>query len=94
MTAETCPHYLVLNAQDAMSKWGSIAKIAPPLRTQKDNQMLWQQVENGSVDFVATDHAPYEIATEKQKEGLNIWTSFSGNSRGRNDGSDHCQRGL
>jgi dihydroorotase-like cyclic amidohydrolase len=40
--------------------------------------MLWQHVENGCVDFVATDHAPYEIATEKQGEGLDIWTSLPG----------------
>lgn len=78
VTAETCPHYLLLNAKDAMSKWGSFAKIAPPLRTEKDNEMLWQQLQNGYVDFVATDHAPYEIATEKEKEGMNIWNSFPG----------------
>jgi len=78
VTAETCPHYLTLNAEEAMSKWGSFAKIAPPLRTKKDNEMLWSQLKNGYVDFVATDHAPYEIATEKKKEGFNIWTSFPG----------------
>ena len=78
VTAETCPHYLTLNAQDAMSEWGAFAKIAPPLRTPEDNDILWRKLANGAVDFVATDHAPYEIATEKAAPGMNIWTSYPG----------------
>lgn len=78
VTSETCPHYLTINYQDAMSKYESFAKIAPPLRTVKDNEMLWQGVADGSVDFIATDHAPYEISTEKCAEGMNIWNSFPG----------------
>lgn len=78
VTAETCPHYLTLNAQDAMTERGVFAKIAPPLRTTDDNDILWEKLESGAVDFVATDHAPYEIKTEKIAEGMNIWTSFPG----------------
>lgn len=78
VTAETCPHYLVLNYRDAMSEHGAFAKIAPPLRTPTDNRLLWEGLQNGSVDFVATDHAPYEIATEKTADNMNIWTAFPG----------------
>lgn len=78
VTSETCPHYLTLNAQEAMTQWGSFAKIAPPLREKEDNEILWAKLANGAVDFVATDHAPYEVATEKAAEGMNIWTSFPG----------------
>ncbi len=78
VTSETCPHYLTINYQDAMSKYESFAKIAPPLRTVKDNEMLWEGVTDGSVDFIATDHAPYEISTEKCAEGMTIWNSFPG----------------
>ena len=78
VTAETCAHYLTLNAQDAMTERGSFAKIAPPLRTKRDNEILWEKLQNGAVDFIATDHAPYEIATEKAAEGMNIWNSFPG----------------
>ena len=77
-TAETCPHYLTLNYQDSMSKWGAKAKIAPPIRTSLDNDLMWEGLANGSVDFMATDHAPYEIESEKDKEGMNIWTAFPG----------------
>ncbi|MGB9680555.1 MAG: dihydroorotase, partial [Thermoanaerobacteraceae bacterium] len=55
-----------------------LAKIAPPLRTKKDNEELWEGLKNGSVDFVATDHAPYEVESEKVKEGFNIWTAYPG----------------
>lgn len=78
VTSETCPHYLTLNAQDSMSQWGSLAKIAPPLRQKEDNELLWTKLANGAVDFVATDHAPYEVATEKSADGMDIWTSFPG----------------
>lgn len=78
VTSETCPHYLTLNYQEAMTKYGPLAKIAPPLRTKKDNEELWEGINNGSVDFIATDHAPYEIESEKLKKGMNIWTAFPG----------------
>lgn len=78
VTAETCPHYLVLNAQESMTKYGACAKIAPPLRTERDNEEMWEGLQNGAVDFMATDHAPYELESEKTKEGLNIWTAFPG----------------
>lgn len=78
VTSESCPHYLTLNYQEAMTKHGACAKIAPPLRTKKDNELHWEGINNGSIDFIATDHAPYEIESEKAKEGMNIWTAFPG----------------
>lgn len=78
VTSETCPHYLTLNYEESMTKYGPLAKIAPPLRTKKDNELLWEGLNNGSVDFIGTDHAPYEIESEKLKRGMNIWTAFPG----------------
>jgi allantoinase len=78
VTSESCPHYLTLNYQEAMTKHGACAKIAPPLRTKRDNELHWEGINNGSIDFIATDHAPYEIESEKAKEGMNIWTAFPG----------------
>lgn len=78
VTAETCPHYLVLNAQDAMTERGSFAKIAPPLRETEDNISHWQGLADGTIDFVGTDHAPYEIETEKDAPGSTIWNTFPG----------------
>lgn len=78
VTSESCPHYLTLNYQDAMTKFGALAKIAPPLRTKRDNEEQWEGIKNGSIDFIATDHAPYEIESEKARKGMNIWTAFPG----------------
>lgn len=78
VTAETCPHYLTLNYQDAMTEFKQFAKIAPPLRTKQDNVEHWEALQDGRIDFVATDHAPYEIPTEKEAEGMHIWNAFPG----------------
>ncbi|MDR1050348.1 MAG: dihydroorotase [Deltaproteobacteria bacterium] len=78
VTSETCPHYLTLNAREAMTKHGAFAKIAPPLRRKEDNELLWRGLADGSVDFMATDHAPYSIEEEKDKPGMTIWTAFPG----------------
>lgn len=78
VTAETCPHYLTLTYRQAMAEHKSFAKIAPPLRTESDNSALWSALTDGRVDFVATDHAPYEVSTEKSAAGMNIWSSFPG----------------
>ena len=78
VTAETCPHYLMLNAQDSMTERGTFAKIAPPLRGKEDNEIHWQALADGTIDFVGTDHAPYEIPTEKAAEDSDIWNSFPG----------------
>lgn len=78
VTAETCPHYLMLNAQESMTKYGTFAKIAPPLRGKEDNEVHWQALADGTIDFVGTDHAPYEIPTEKAAPDSDIWNSFPG----------------
>ncbi len=54
---ETCPQYLTMT--DAkLQKLGPLAKIGPPLRTEKDRLALWKAIRKGVVDVVASDHAP------------------------------------
>jgi dihydropyrimidinase len=55
--AETCPQYLLLTEED-LFRWGPLAKIGPPLRTPEDNEALWKGIEDGTIDVVASDHAP------------------------------------
>lgn len=76
VTSETCPHYLTLDAKEVLTKYGAFAKIAPPIRSRASNDLLWEGLRNGSVDFMGTDHAPYEI--ESEKAGRDIWTAFPG----------------
>lgn len=64
VTAETCPHYLLFT--DAiLEQVGPYGKINPPLRTQADQDALWQGLHAGIFDFIATDHAPF---TAEEKE--------------------------
>ncbi len=76
VTAETCPHYLMLTAAD-MERLGASAKINPPLRGPEDIEALWEGLHDGTVDFVATDHAPHKL---EEKTRPVIWENASGAS--------------
>ena len=55
--AETCPHYLTLT-QEIIQERGALAKIGPPIRTADDRTALWKALRDGTLQVVATDHAP------------------------------------
>jgi len=58
VTAEVTPHHLLLTDQSALS-YDPIFKVNPPLRTQKDVEALREGLADGTIDIVATDHAPH-----------------------------------
>lgn len=60
VTAETCPHYLVLT-DEAVRGYDTNTKMKPPLRTEQDRQALLQGLTDGTIDVIATDHAPHTI---------------------------------
>ena len=64
VTCETCPHYLVLDEEDAV-RLGAVAKCAPPLRPAAEVEALWDHVRAGDVDLVATDHSPSPAALKE-----------------------------
>ncbi len=65
VTAEVTPQHLVLNLDD-YDRIGTFAQMNPPLRTAHDNEVLWQALLDGVIDFIATDHAPHTLE-EKAK---------------------------
>ncbi|NJM19655.1 MAG: dihydroorotase [Richelia sp. SM1_7_0] len=65
VTAEVTPQHLLLNTT-AYEKIGSLAQMNPPLRTDHDNQVLWQALLDGVIDFIATDHAPHTLEEKAQ----------------------------
>lgn len=65
---EVCVHYLFLT-RDALAAQGGRAHIHPPLRAQQDVDALWRGIEDGTVDVVASDHAPH-ADFEKDREPL------------------------
>ncbi|MGB5962595.1 MAG: dihydroorotase, partial [Coleofasciculaceae cyanobacterium] len=65
VTAEVTPQHLLLNT-GAYEKIGTLAQMNPPLRSPHDNEVLWQALLDGVIDFIATDHAPHTLE-EKAK---------------------------
>ncbi len=61
VTAEVTPQHLLMNI-GAYSQIGSLAQMNPPLRSPKDQEILWQALLDGVIDFIATDHAPHTLA--------------------------------
>lgn len=63
VTAETCPHYLLLT-EEALRKRDADYRMNPPLRSEADRQALLEGLKDGTIDAIATDHAPH---TEEEK---------------------------
>jgi dihydroorotase len=66
VTAEVTPQHLLLNTS-AYETIGTPAHINPPLPSPHDNEVLWQALRGGVIDFITTDH-PSHILTEKAQE--------------------------
>ena len=64
VTAETAPHYFSLNEGDLLD-YSTNMKINPPLRTKDDMESIRQALKNGTIDAIASDHAPH---TENEKD--------------------------
>ncbi len=58
VTAETCPHYLLLT-EEALRKRDADYRMNPPLRSEADRQALLEGLKDGTIDAIATDHAPH-----------------------------------
>ena len=67
VTAETAPHYALLT-DEAVRTHGADAKMNPPLRSEKDRQSIRQGLADGTIDCIATDHAPH--SPEEKAAGL------------------------
>jgi allantoinase len=77
VSCETCPHYLSLTDED-VERLGGIAKCAPPIRSQEEQDTLWRSLADGTLPMVASDHSP---APPEMKEGENffaVWGGISG----------------
>jgi allantoinase len=57
ITVETCPHYLCFEAE-SIAKGATQFKCAPPIRSEQNQQALWEALRKGVIDLIATDHSP------------------------------------
>ena len=60
VTAEAAPHHFTLT-DEAVLTYGTLAKMNPPLRTEADRQAVIEGLKDGTIDMIATDHAPHSI---------------------------------
>ncbi|MDF2937650.1 MAG: allantoinase [Paenibacillaceae bacterium] len=95
VTLETCPHYLVLT-EDDMTSIGPLAKCAPPLRSGKEQEGLWQALAREEIDMITSDHSPCPPEMKEASSWFEIWGGISGaqSSLELLLGEGHVRRGL
>jgi dihydroorotase len=74
ITGETCPHYLLLSTDD-YARLGGVIRVNPPVREARNQDPLWAALADGTIDFIATDHAPH---APEEKTRNDIWTVDAG----------------
>ncbi len=77
VTAETCPHYLVGTDALVTEIYDTSTKVNPPLRTEEDREAIVEGLVDGTIDCIATDHAPHHI-DEKNVEYASALSGISG----------------
>ena len=77
VTAETCPHYLVLTEED-MIRIGAPAKCAPPLRSENARHGLLQNIDEGKIDTIGSDHSPSPPSLKTDPDFFKVWGGISG----------------
>ena len=66
VTCEVAPHHFTLT-EEACRNYDTNAKMSPPLRTHEDLELIKEGLRDGTIDIIATDHAPHDVA-DKQME--------------------------
>jgi allantoinase len=74
VSVETCPHYLLLDTGD-LDRLGAFGKCAPPLRDRNEVDALWDALDDGAIDWIASDHSP---CPPEMKQRADIWSAWGG----------------
>jgi dihydroorotase len=77
ITGETCPHYLLLSEHD-YEKFGGVIRVNPPVREATNRQPLWDALMSGTVDIIATDHAPHSREEKTRNDMFDVDCGFPG----------------
>lgn len=70
---ETCPHYLTLSYE---KQSGYLAKVMPPIRTEKDNEAVWHALSDNQIDTIGTDHVANQLKLKLC--GNDVWGALAG----------------
>jgi allantoinase len=77
VSCETCPHYLVLTGED-VERLGAVAKCSPPIRSQEEQEALWQHIFAGNLPMVVSDHSPAPADMKTDANFFKVWGGISG----------------
>lgn len=77
VSLETCPHYLAFTEED-LERLGAVGKCAPPLRSSSQQNHLWDQVLQGLVDIIGSDHSPSPPEMKQGDDFFALWGGISG----------------
>ncbi|MES2437966.1 MAG: allantoinase AllB [Verrucomicrobiota bacterium] len=81
VTVETCPHYLLLD-DDSACHIGPAAKCAPPLRSRKTVEAMWQKLLAGEIDTIGSDHSPSPPHLKQGDDFFAMWGGIAGIQHG------------
>ena len=77
ITGETCPHYLMLSADD-YARFAGVIRVNPPVREKRNQEPLWAALADGTVDLIATDHAPHSREEKTRNDMFDVDCGFPG----------------
>jgi dihydroorotase len=77
---ETCPHYLLMQADDMVRLGlGTLLKVNPPVRAKEHGEALWRGLLDGTIQVIGTDHAPHTPEEKMAGDPMgDIWTAAAG----------------
>jgi allantoinase len=78
ITVETCPHYLFLT-KDRLAEIGPYGKVNPPIRSQEEQDKLWEHVLNGTISTIGSDHGPH-LPEQKELGWKDIFAAPAGSA--------------
>ena len=76
VTLETCPHYLAF-ADDDVEELGPFLKVNPSLKSADEVERLWDAVQDGTIDLIASEHFP-TYREERERGWEDIWEPYAG----------------
>lgn len=68
ITVESCPHYLHFAAEE-IADGATLFKCAPPIRSRANRELLWQGLQDGTIDMIVTDHSPCPPTMKRAEDG-------------------------
>lgn len=72
VSCETCNHYLYFDSSE-LDTIGNIAKCTPPIRDKANQNALWDEVLNGGVDCIVSDHSPAPLSLKQTDDAFTAW---------------------